>query len=107
MHIQVKADIAKDVPRTFQHHVLVTVQHAHTHTHTHACMHIQVKADIAKDVPRTFPEHVLFKGNTLLVRSLSRVLEAYARRNPNTGYCQVYTVCICVCVCVCVRVARR
>lgn len=91
-----KSDIVGDEPRTFKH-----VSRLNSPTIVTLCPQIlisallikicssQVKSDIAKDVPRTFPDHSLFKTSTLLMSSLQNVLEAYARRNPNIGYCQV------------------
>lgn len=48
---------------------------------------------IGLDVPRSFPDHRLLESKGTGLRTLSRVLHAYAAMNPDVGYCQVCMRC--------------
>ena len=72
----------------------------------------KVKREIEKDVQRTFPSHEFYKNNSEGLRSLRKLLRAYAVRfhndqiNTHTSNCHYFTsfpLCMYVCVCVCFR----
>lgn len=44
--------------------------------------------EIEKDVERTFPDHSFFQPESEGVKSLRKVLRAFACHNPSIGYCQ-------------------
>ena len=51
-------------------------------------MHQTVRDQVDIDLGRTFPENSRYNENVDAQETLRRVLLAYARHNPSTGYCQ-------------------
>ena len=51
-------------------------------------VHQTVRDQVDIDLGRTFPENSRYNENVDAQETLRRVLLAYARHNPSTGYCQ-------------------